>query len=231
MQLKKTEIIVIDIETASAFPDFESMNATWQQLWIEKNRFLLNESVHPSELYRQKAGVMAEFGKIICICIGYFRSEDENDMITQLFFGKDEPRLLADFLFAVSKLDKRQIVFAGHNIREFDLPFICRRLLINRIPVPPYLNLQNSKPWDNTIIDTFQYWRFGDYKNYTSLRLLSVILEIPSSKNDIDGSMVGALYWEEDVILQEVNVLRIAAYCKRDVEVTAKIIFRLTGMD
>ena len=228
--MKKEELIVIDIETAASFPDYDSMDFQWQELWVEKNKRHLNEYLDASECYQQRAGVMAEFGKIICICIGYFSGNGDRPMTTNLFFGDNEKLLLHDFIKSIYQLKKKKIVFAGHNIREFDLPFICRRLLINNIPIPEFLDLQNTKPWDNTIIDTFQYWRFGDYKNYTSLKLLAKVLDIPSSKDDIDGSMVGPLYWETDSIQKEINLIRIASYCQKDVEVTAKILFRLIGL-
>jgi DNA polymerase elongation subunit (family B) len=227
--MKKEELIVIDIETAASFPDYDSMDFQWQELWVEKNKRQINEQTGASEFYQQRAGVMAEFGKIICICIGYFSGNGDTPMTTNLFFGDNEKLLLHDLIKSIYQLRKKKIVFAGHNIREFDLPFICRRLLINNIPIPEFLDLQNTKPWDNTIIDTFQYWRFGDYKNYTSLKLLAKVLDIPSSKDDIDGSMVGPLYWETDSIQKEINLIRIASYCQKDVEVTAKILFRLTG--
>lgn len=228
--MKKEELIVIDIETASSYPDFNAMDFQWKELWIEKNKRQLNEHIDASEWYHQRAGVMAEFGKIICICIGSFSENGNVPMTSYLFYGDDEKLLLNDFIKSIHQLKKKKIVFAGHNIREFDLPFICRRLLINNILIPEFLDLQNTKPWDNNIIDTFQYWRFGDYKNYTSLKLLAKVLNIPSSKDDIDGSMVGPLYWETDSIQKEINLTRIANYCQKDVEVTAKILFRLHGL-
>ena len=229
INMKKEDLIVIDIETVSSYPDFGAMDFQWQELWTEKNKKQINEYTDASSFYQQRAGVMAEFGKIICICIGYFSDSGDVLMKTNLFFGENENQVLNDFIKSIQQLKKKKIVFAGHNIREFDLPFICRRLLINNIPIPDFLDLQNTKPWDNTIIDTFQYWRFGDYKNYTSLKLLAKVLGIPSSKDDIDGSMVGPLYWETDSIQKEMNLLRIADYCQKDVEVTTKILFRLTG--
>jgi DNA polymerase elongation subunit (family B) len=229
--MKKEDLIVIDIETVSSSTDFNALDFQWQELWVEKNKKQISEQSDAYSFYQQRAGVMAEFGKIICICIGYFKGNGNSPMTTNLFFGDDEKQLLTDFLKSINQLKKNKIVFAGHNIREFDLPFICRRLLINNIPIPNWLDLQNTKPWDNTIVDTFQYWRFGDYKNYTSLKLLAKTLDIPSSKDDIDGSMVGPLYWETDIIQKEINLMRIAGYCQKDVEVTAKILFRLTGIN
>lgn len=228
--MKKEELIVIDIETASSFSDFDSMDFQWQELWVEKNKRQFIDICDASSFYQQRAGVMAEFGKIICICIGYFISEADEKMTTKLFFGHDEKLLLNDFLLLLKKLQKKKIVFAGHNIREFDLPFICRRLLINKIIIPEFLNIQNAKPWDNIMLDTFQYWRFGDYKNYTSLKLLAKVLDVPPSKDDIDGSMVGALYWESDVIQQERNMMKIAEYCQKDVEASVAILFRLLNV-
>ena len=228
--MKKEELIVIDIETASAFSDFDSMDFQWQELWVEKNKRQFTDISDASSFYQQRAGVMAEFGKIICICIGYFTREAEEKMITKLFFGDDEKLLLNDLLLSLNSLRKKKIVFAGHNIREFDLPFICRRLLVNKIIIPEFLNIQNTKPWDNMMLDTFQYWRFGDYKNYTSLKLLAKVLDVPSSKDDIDGSMVGALYWESDVIQKERNLMKIAEYCQKDVEASVAILFRLMSV-
>ena len=120
--------------------------------------------------------------------------------------------------------------FTGHNIKEFDIPFICRRLIINGLTIPPFLDFQNMKPWETNMIDTFQYWRFGDYKHYTSLKLLAAALNVPSPKDDIDGSMVGGLYWEPDKQQQEENLKRIAVYCQKDVVTTANILLRFKNL-
>ena len=134
--------------------------------------------------------------------------------------------VLEEFLSLIGKSfnnpDKNR--FCGHNIKEFDIPFLCRRLLINGLPIPAYLDFQNMKPWETNMIDTFQYWRFGDYKNYTSLKLLAASLNVPSPKDDIDGSMVGEVYWQED------NLQRIAIYCQKDVVTVANIILRFKNL-
>jgi DNA polymerase elongation subunit (family B) len=114
--------------------------------------------------------------------------------------------------------------FCGHNIKEFDLPFLCRRMIINGLSLAPALQLNNKKPWEITHIDTLELWKFGDYKNYTSLALLAEVLGIPSPKSDIDGSMVGKVYWEEK------NTERIAQYCMQDVLTTAKVFLKLSGL-
>lgn len=228
-QVNPDDIIVIDIETASCYSCFEDMDADWQQLWAEKVKNILPDEDDLSTFYKRRAGVMAEFGKVICICYGEF--DQSGKLLINSFSGKDERQILLAFSAQLSLVRKeKDFVLAGHNIREFDIPFICRRMMINNIVIPSWLNFQNTKPWENNIYDTFQYWRFGDYKNYTSLKLLSKLMNVDSSKDDIDGSMVGSLYWESDPIYRELNIRRIEEYCKRDIECTAQIIKRFLSL-
>jgi uncharacterized protein YprB with RNaseH-like and TPR domain len=148
------------------------------------------------------------------------------------FFGDDEKWLLHDFISALSQLEsgKGSRSFAGHNIKEFDIPFICRRLLVNGLGIPPSLDFQNRKPWETNLIDTFQYWRFGDYKQFTSLKLLAAVLGVPTSKDDIDGSRVAGLYWTKDPLEKENNMRRIVSYCQKDVVTTGNIILRFQNI-
>lgn len=229
MQNIKTEdLIVIDIETASVSASFNLLEEKWQELWEEKTIRILPEGITAQEFYPQRAGVMAEFSKIVCISIGYFIREQQLKIRVKSFYGDDEKKILNDFLQTVSKIESfnNNWCFAGHNIKEFDIPFICRRLLVNNMRIPPYLDFQNMKPWETNIVDTFQYWRFGDYKNFTSLKLLAAAMGVPSSKNDIDGSMVGELYHTGNAQEKEINMKRIATYCQKDVVTTANIILR-----
>ena len=229
MQNIKTEdLIVIDIETASVSASFNLLEEKWQELWEEKTVRILPEGITPAEFYSQRAGVMAEFSKIVCISIGYFIREQHLKIRVKSFYGDDEKKILVDFLQTISKIESfnNNWCFAGHNIKEFDIPFICRRLLVNNMRIPPYLDFQNMKPWETNIVDTFQYWRFGDYKNFTSLKLLAAAMGVPSSKDDIDGSMVGELYHSGDIEERTINMKRIAAYCQKDVVTTANIILR-----
>lgn len=229
MQNIKTEdLIVIDIETASVSASFNLLEEKWQELWEEKTIRILPEGITAQEFYPQRAGVMAEFSKIVCISIGYFIREQQLKIRVKSFYGDDEKKILDDFLQTVSKIESfnNNWCFAGHNIKEFDIPFICRRLLVNNMRIPPYLDFQNMKPWETNIVDTFQYWRFGDYKNFTSLKLLAAAMGVPSSKNDIDGSMVGELYHTGNAQEKEINMKRIATYCQKDVVTTANIILR-----
>jgi 3'-5' exonuclease len=228
MQNTKLEnILLIDIETVPQQPEFNLLNAEWQQLWQEKIQRQVPEQTTAAEFYPQRAGVMAEFAKIICISMGYFIKQGE---ILQLriksFYGDDEKKILQDLITMLNGVETKnnKWCFAGHNIKEFDIPFICRRLLVNGLPIPVYLDFQNMKPWETNTIDTFQYWRFGDYKNFTSLKLLAAALNVPSPKDDIDGSMVADVYWNEK------NIDRIVTYCQKDVLTVANIILRFKNL-
>jgi predicted PolB exonuclease-like 3'-5' exonuclease len=221
MPLEK--FLFIDIETVSQKENFDSLNEEWKQLWEEKTTRALPEAVTVGEYYTQRAGVMAEFSKIICICIGYFKKEKNNYQLrVKSIYGDDEKVLLQTFIQTVDQLEaaSSKWSFTGHNIKEFDIPFLCRRLLVNNISIPAYLDFQNMKPWETNLVDTFQYWRFGDYKNFTSLKLLAAALNVPSPKDDIDGSMVGEVYWKEK------DLRRIVIYCQKDVVTVANIILR-----
>lgn len=216
-------LLIIDIETVSASPDFESLSPDWQRCWIEKTAWSIPEGETPSGFYHQRAGVMAEFAKVICISVGIIsKSEKMERFQVRSFAGEDEPELLRCFINELESLQTAHIRyrFAGHNIREFDIPFLCRRMIINGLTVPASMDLQGRKPWETDMLDTFQYWRFGDYKQYTSLKLLAMALGIPSPKEDIDGSRVGEVFWKEN------GLDRIVAYCKRDVITVANIIRR-----
>jgi len=221
------QLLFIDIETVPAFAEFGEMNESWQELWEEKVKRTLPENETAAGFYAQRAGVMAEFSKIICISIGFCKTENgELQLRVKSFYNDVESELLSAFLSTLKQLGtaKKPWSFCGHNIREFDIPFICRRLLINGLPLPAILDFQNMKPWETNVVDTFQYWRFGDYKNFTSLKLLATALGVPSSKDDIDGSQVAAVYWKEK------NLERIVAYCEKDVVTTANIVMRFMNL-
>ena len=220
-------LLLIDIETVPERERFDELSEEWKKLWEEKVHRSLPENTTAAEFYSERAGVMAEFAKVICISIGYFKWEsDRLTLRLKSFYGHDERILLQDFLQTVTKMESgnNRWSFTGHNIKEFDIPFICRRLLVNGIPIPPYLDFQHMKPWETNILDTFQYWRFGDYKNYTSLNLLAAALNVPSPKDDIDGSMVAEVYYKEK------NLQRIVTYCQRDVVTTGNIVLRFKNI-
>lgn len=230
--IRPEDLIIIDIETASQYAGFDKLDDEWKNLWQEKVLRAVPENMTAGDFYPMRAGVMAEFAKVICISMAYFNKETTLHMRVKSFYGTDEKKLLLDFLTTLNRIESinQRWCFAGHNIKEFDIPFICRRLLINEIPLPAYLDFQNMKPWETNIVDTFQYWRFGDYKNYTSLKLLAAAMGIPSPKDDIDGSMVGDLYWNCSDEERLVNLKRIAVYCQKDVITTGNIILKFKNI-
>ncbi|HMO32138.1 MAG TPA: ribonuclease H-like domain-containing protein [Lacibacter sp.] len=182
------------------------------------------ENSDPAEMYEQRAGIHAEFGRIICISTGFFYTDAGGRRCFRLRSCNhpDEKTLLADFIGQADAFRKKnpRFSFAGHNIREFDIPFICRRLLINQLPLPDFLDFSGKKPWEVNLVDTLQRWKFGDHKNYSSLQLLAHALGIETPKADMDGSMV------KDVYYKEKDLERITAYCERDVVAVAQVLLR-----
>jgi hypothetical protein len=225
--LHPENILCIDIETVPAWENFSAMPAELKELYLKKSQRLKKEGESEEEQYFNHAGIYAEFGKVVCITLGIFRKEKETlQLRLKSFAGHDEKKLLAEFCDLLDhhyhKTDRFQ--FAGHNVREFDIPFLSRRLLVNRLPLPALLDISGKKPWEVHMLDTLQMWRFGDVKHYTSLKLLALILGIDSPKDDIEGKDVGSVYWHEK------NLDRIVAYCQRDVTTVAQLILRFRGM-
>ncbi|MEN9571213.1 MAG: hypothetical protein RL172_2444 [Bacteroidota bacterium] len=215
--------LIIDIETVSEQKEFASLTPEWQYLWEEKVRNSRPDDLTAEAYYPQRAGIMAEFAKVVCISMAYFKKQEAGwQLRVKSVYGHDEKTLLQNFVQMVNQLEaaNNKWSFTGHNIKEFDIPFLCRRLLINGLGIPAYLDFQNMKPWETNMVDTFQYWRFGDYKNYTSLKLLAAAMGVPSPKDDIDGSMVGHVYWQEQ------NLQRIVTYCQKDVVTVANLILK-----
>ena len=221
-------LLLIDIETVPCYNCYDMLPDDWKILWADKISKTMPENSSHEELYSQRAGILAEFGKIICISTGYFYENINKQVCLKIksIYSDDEKSLLQNFLQITNAFYKvnNRFQFAGHNIREFDIPYICRRLLINNIELPYYLQLHGAKPWEIEMVDTLQWWKFGDYKNYISLNLLASVLNIPTSKGDMDGSKV------RDVYYQDKNLERIKTYCEKDVMVTANVILRFKNL-
>lgn len=221
--------LIIDIETVPLTDDWFSLPEAIRNHWVHKMNFLhLSEEqkANPSSVFADRAGIYSEFGKIVCIGMGYITGREGTQVIRLKSLKNDnEKELLQAFCSTVShfKEQNKEIIFCGHNIKEFDIPYICRRMLINGLDLPECLDISGLKPWQVAHQDTLELWRFGDYKSYVSLDLLAQVLQIPSSKSDIDGSQVGATYWKEK------DLERIAQYCLRDVYTTALVYMRLKG--
>lgn len=224
-----SDLIFIDIETTPAYENLQKVPEYEQLLWEEKRGRYRLETENIEDFYFNNAGIYAEFGKIICISVGLVTKNNNALEYNKIsFYGDDESVILKDFFLYLDKSFRQnsKINFCGHNIKEFDIPYICRRSLIKGFKLHPFLvQLQAKKPWENGSLDTMELWKFGDYKNYISLKLLAYSLGIPSPKDDISGKDVGRVYW------QEKDLERIKTYCEKDVLTTAQIILKLKGMD
>lgn len=224
-------MLFLDIETVSAYKDWELLPDEFKSLWALKSAMLqrnLTEPATESSLYQQKAGIFAEFAKIVCISVGFLQWEGDEVVKCKIksFSGHDEKLLLTNFanLLQTHYNDPEKDGVCGHNIKEFDIPFLCRRMVINRISLPNILDISGKKPWQTQhLYDTMDMWRFGDFKNYTSLNLLATALGIPTPKDDIDGSMVGNVYWEDQ------DLDRISIYCQKDVLTVIQIMLTFAG--
>jgi len=218
------DIVFLDIETVAQCYEFDSLNERMKVQWSRKATFLRRDTEQTDErIYQEKAGIYAEFGKIICIAVGKLVENEAGDLVlrTKAYSGHDEKDLLTDFKRMVEKLDSATVRFCAHNGKEFDYPYLCRRLLVNGLRVPDALNLMSRKPWDVQHLDTLEMWKFGDYKHYTSLDLLAAIFNIPSSKTDMDGSQVNAVYHVDK------DLSKIRDYCLRDIVVLCRLFLKL----
>ena len=222
-KLNLENILFLDIETVPEVQHFSDLENTKQDLWELKSQYQRKEDFTAEEFY-ERAGIWAEFGKIICISVGYFTfQEDIRTFRTTSFYG-DEIKILKDFKnLLISHFSQAQHLLCAHNGKEFDFPYIARRMIINNIELPYKLNLFGKKPWEVPHLDTLELWKFGDYKTYTSLKLLTNVLGIPSPKDDIDGSEVYRVYYEEN------DIDRIIIYCEKDTIAVAQIFLRLRG--
>lgn len=218
------DILFLDIETVSCVPDFDSLQERLKPLWNKKSLLLKQEENTCEELFFQRAGIYAEFGKIVTIAVGAFHKNDAGDLSLRVkaLFSDDEKDLLLEFKELLeSKFDSQRLYLCAHNGKEFDFPYICRRMACHGIPLPQVLEIGGKKPWEVKHLDTLEMWKFGDRKNYTSLELLAAIFDIETSKDGIDGSMVNHVYYKEK------NLQKIADYCKLDVLVTAKLYLKM----
>jgi DNA polymerase elongation subunit (family B) len=229
--MKLEKILFLDIETAPQEATFNQMPEELASLWEEKVELLkrriperyLPEST--AESHFEEAGIFAEFGRVVCISVGYiYKKEGELYFRVKSYYGENEKQLLHDFSELLERFAADQHSnICGHNIKEFDIPYIARRMLICGLPLPDMLNVAGKKPWECKFLDTMEMWKFGDFKHYTSLKLLCAVFNIPTPKDDIDGSQIAGVFYKEK------NVERIAAYCEKDVIATMQVFLKLSG--
>jgi len=226
MKKRLEDLLVIDIETVPMTRDFSSIDGRLKKQWERKAKLIKNdEGLTVEELFSSRAGIYAEFGRVVCISMGFFTLNEGGKWTLRVksIAEKEEKNVLEGFTNALSKFDEQSTFLCAHNGREFDFPYLCRRLLINGLGLPAQLDNGGKKPWEVNYIDTMDMWKFGDWKSYTSLDLLASVFNVASSKSDMDGSMVATVYYEED------GLKRISEYCEQDVVVTAQVYLCLTG--
>jgi hypothetical protein len=219
------KILFFDIETVPLTYEFKDLEERAQGLWDRKTRFLQErDNLSPDELY-EKAGIYAEFGKVVCISMGFvLQKEGETQIRVKSIANENEKILLQEYIDLLnSYYNSPDFLFCAHNGKEFDIPFLCRRILINGLKLPFILNVAGKKPWEIKHLDTMELWKFGDFKNYTSLDLLTYIFKIPTPKDDMDGSQVAKVFYEEK------NLDRIIHYCEKDVIATIQLFRKYQG--
>lgn len=221
------DILFLDIETVGAAPNFSDLGERFKTLWARKAAFFKKEEGQTAEdLFALRAGIYAEFGRIIVIAVGKYFDTENGDLgfKTRYFASDDEKEILTNFRVMLEKMDPVNTRLCAHNGKEFDFPYLCRRMLVNDMLPPALLNQTGRKPWDVTHLDTMDMWKFGDFKNYTSLDLLAALFNIETSKGVMDGSMVN------DVFYKDKDLKKIAEYCVGDVVAIGQVYLKLKGL-
>lgn len=221
------DVLFIDIETAANIYDYSQLDERLKTQWARKANYLRRNTEQTDEMvYQEKAGIYAEFGKVVCISVGVFMENEQGQPVlkTKSYYGDDEKTVLQDFKAMFEKMNAATVRLCAHNGKEFDYPYLCRRMLVHGIALPAALNLMGKKPWDVQHYDTLEMWKFGDYKHYTALDLLAAIFNIPSSKGGMDGSKVNYAYHVEHK-LEEIK-----DYCVRDIVVLAQLFAKLKSI-
>lgn len=220
------DILFLDIETVGCADNYSKLSERLKAQWARKaNYFKREEGQTDEDLFHEKAGIYAEFGKIVVIAIGKYTEGEQGELgiRTKYFADHNEAKLLSEFRETVEKMGPA-VRLCAHNGKEFDFPYLCRRMLVNGIQLPSVLNMSGKKPWEINHLDTLELWKFGDYKHYTSLDLLATIFNIPTSKGVMDGSMVSKVYYQEG------DLNKIAEYCVGDVLAIAQLYLKFKGM-
>jgi uncharacterized protein YprB with RNaseH-like and TPR domain len=220
--IKAEDILFLDIETVPGAQSFDQLDVSMQLLWDKKSKLFRAQDQEAGEVY-ERAGIYSEFGRIICISAGFIHERNPYSLRLKSFYGDDEKSLLSDFSAMLTRFcrSNRNAILCAHNGKEFDYPYIARRMIIHGLIIPDILDNSGKKPWEVMLLDTMELWKFGDYKNYTSLELLTRVLGIPTPKDDIDGSMVAGIYYNEK------DTERIARYCEKDVMAIVQVVLRL----
>ena len=224
-QLQLEKILFLDIETVPQAYRFDQLDDKSKVLFEAKNRFQISPDKSIEQIFEERGGILAKFGKIVCISVGMLHEGSQGRSIRlKSFYHDDEETLLQQFKRLLDDHYNTQYhVLCGHNSKEFDIPYICRRMLINGVALPNILQIAGKKPWEINHIDTMELWKFGDYKSYTSLSLLCHVMDIPTPKDDISGADVARVYYEDN------DLERVMVYCEKDVVALIQLFLRLQG--
>lgn len=223
--LNLEKVLFLDIETVPQVYLPQDLDKETRKLFGTKLNVSPDEIGNFEEAYFRRAGILAEFGKIICISVGFLHETNTGRQLRlKSFYHDDEETLLLQFKRLLDEhYNTPYHLLCGHNAKEFDFPYICRRMLIHGIELPNILNMAGKKPWEIAHLDTMELWKFGDYKAYTSLALLCHVFKIPTPKDDISGADVARVYYEEN------NLERIKVYCEKDVVALIQLFLRMQG--
>lgn len=218
------DILFLDIETVPQYPSFEDAPENIQHLWVKKAQFIRRQDETDDELYR-RAGIYAEFGKVVCISMAVIREYEKTIKLkVASICGEKEKIILESFKKYLNLFSRnRELYLCAHNGKEFDFPYIARRMLVNEMMLPHILDVGGRKPWEVTFLDTMEMWKFGDGKKFTSLELLTTIFGIDSPKTDMEGSLVNEVYWKEK------DISKITEYCEGDVIALTQLFLKLNG--
>ena len=218
-------VLFIDIETVPNVPNYNELPENFKELWNKKALQISKNNEDTPESIYNRAGIYAEFGKIICVSVGIVKKLDKSYSVrVKSFYSHNEKELLESFIDLLKKhFNKSENILCAHNGKEFDFPFLARRILINDLKIPTLLDTSGKKPWEVNHLDTMELWKFGDYKSYTSLALLTAVFNIPTPKDDIDGSQVAEVYWKNN------DLERIVNYCQKDVIAIVQLFLKYRG--
>lgn len=222
--------LFLDLECVPATPTYFDLDEWMQALREKKGKRMVSsmgveDEMSVEDAYEHRSGIFAEFGKIIVISTGIVSKQDDwtFQMRVKSFAGDDERALLVDFFDMLNTyFSKGHHALCGHNIKEFDIPYICRRALVHDLEFPDILDVQGKKPWETNYIDTLELWKFGDRKNFISLDLLCRVLGVQTPKTDLSGEQVARVYRDDK------DLPRIVEYCERDVVAVGEVMLKFS---
>jgi len=227
-----TKILFIDIETVGGCKNYESCKITNPNVakqyvkyidWFVK-RFPEDSQLSLDEIFIRRASLVPEFAKIVCVSVAFVTDKDE--IKTQSFSGDDEKELLKDCQKLLDRCGKLDFYLCGHNLKNFDIPMLAKRMIINGLMPPSILPSYDTKPWEIKAIDTKEIWQYGAYTSIGSLDLLCTTMDIPTPKDgEVTGDKVHSAYWDENKLKE------ITEYCERDVKVLIDIIKKLKKLE